>query len=459
MTGYESESTGAKSADGDDIGKRLHLKTPSQLNVSSWILFIVGGIALTVGLSRLIGWDTYNKNSSTWVKLLWVAVFLAAAVVCFVLAFRAACKSRAADGLGLWAGVFSPRRLVAPWQDVAAIRCGVDGDQLIVHTATQTLRWTVVEAGVASYRLRWRWRREISCSAQRPIPRAVRAVKTYAGVWVGAVLVVIAIRAIWWDRDPESSWYWLIPAIVTLVGVAVILLCLRVSALVWYATPEGLTGPEGSGRFVSWDDIRSIAMNAEDRKIQEITPAADREGRNRLVRVETRDRHFRLVLPEDPRYRIERLLVRHARHAAVFVEFTGDAFPPSKAPSLDMIGGLVRRARSAASKYGLAAAGYLFVVLLCVLGLAWAVWLYLDLGILPFYLEAVLALIALASGSAVGASTSWKHARLLAARADRIEDDFRDPARREELLRARQRFGIRGLWSASPSDQESGDRP
>ncbi len=453
MTGYESHSTGAKSADGND-GTRVHLKAPSQLNASSWILFIVGGIALTVGLSRLIGWDTYNKDSSTWVKLLWIVVFLAAAIVCFVVAFRAACKARAADGLGLWVGVFSPRRLVAPWQDVAAIRCGVDGDKLIVYTATQTLRWTVVEAGVASCRLRRRWRHAIRCSAQRPIPRAVQAVKNYVGVWIGAVLVLIAIRTIWWDQDPKSSWYWLIPAIVALIGVAVILLCLRVSALVWYATPEGLTGPEGAGRFVSWDDIRSIALHAEDRKIQKITPTADREGRNRLVRIETRDRHFRLVLPEDSRYRIERLLVRNARHAAVFVEFAGDAFPPSEAPSLDMIGGLVQRARSAASKYGLAAAGYLFVVLLCALGLAWVAWLYLDLGMLPFYLEVVLALIALASGSAVGASASWKHARLLAARAIRIEDDFRDPARRAELLRARQRFGIRGLWAASPSEQE-----
>jgi hypothetical protein len=68
-------------------------------------------------------------------------------------------------------------------------------------------------------------------------------------------------------------------------------------------------------------------------------------------------------------------------------------------------------------------------------------------------LEPAFWVVLLASGSAVGARKSWKHARLLSARARRVEEDFRDPSRREELLRARQRFGIRGLWCESVSGE------
>jgi hypothetical protein len=278
-------------------------------------------------------------------------------------------------------------------------------------------------------------------------------VKTYVAVWVGAAMVLLAIRSIWWDRELGVSWYWVAPAILMLMGVVIILLGLRVSALVWYATPQGLTGPEQVGRFVSWNDIRSISLNAEDRKIQQITPSADQEARNRVVRIEARDRWFRLVLPYDHRYRTERLLVRHSQHAAVFVESTGEAFPPTQAPSLDLTEGLVARARSAARKYGLSAAGYMLVLLLCLLVLAVVVWWCLRDGILSVPLEPAFWVVLLASGSAVGARKSWKHARLLSARARRVEEDFRDGSRREELLRARQRFGIRGLWCESVSGE------
>ncbi|MFW5732808.1 MAG: hypothetical protein ACOCZU_06310 [Planctomycetota bacterium] len=454
MTGYESESTGAKSIRDESGRERIELRSDWKVKVLGAILLVSGAVALVVGL--VSGVPELFSDEIDVIKLVWACCMFLIAGGCTFAGLILLRGGLIADEVGLHNRLFGFRRLLVGWDDVAGFRYRTNDRALKLYTARGTIRRLLGSSSLPVVGIRRLWARARWSSGRRPIPRMSRTSGVAWGVVVG--LVILAAAAVLWVVSEEKDG-WVVnggQGIIASIGLLVVVLSLRRWVRVWYATPDGLIGPGASReRFVSWEDIHTISLVSRDTLFRRIfeDDATDTES-GRLVRVETRDRRFRLILTEDPGWRMERLLVRRARQAAVFVENTGDIFPPTSMTSLDMAEGLARRARAAARNRMLTAGGYFVGLLGTLAALAW-----LCKGFFEDELGASVSglsflLFTLAFGLAVWTWKSWKHARLLAARAGRIEDDFRDPARRAELLRARQRFGIRGLWAASPREQE-----